>query len=474
MKILLKTYFSFVLAIALMTVLQTCTLRAREILISNPTELTELASALPGDAVVLKNGVWNDVHINVTKGGSADAPLVIRAETAGEVILEGNSNLKIDAPYVTVDGLYFRRGAKIGGNVITFNSSHGIVRNCTVMDAHPLNLETKGYFVFFSGENNRVDRCYFKGKSNDNPVIGNDRGVCRYNAVTASYFKDIPYDPKNGREIFRIWGYGGFCELGTDGAFFTIEGNLFDHADGEGEEIISLKSNRNRVVGNTILATRGGINIRAGSFNTIQGNIILGKGVEGSAGIRMSGESNVVRDNFISGCDDGIQLACGDYIKKALTEKFVPTLRGTPPIQIPFYGQVKNLTLSGNVLVGIKNADLKFGARYKFQWPKLQAILVPEDNLIENNRIVRPHGGAAVVGVLPGTDKDPVIPKLTFLPNKYAGNIIVGGTNDFVPSKDGFKVEKMPVGWSEVRESAKFPPLTAADVGPDWVRSKGL
>ena len=142
---------------------------------------------------------------------------------------------------------------------------------------------------------------------------------------------------------------------------------------------------------------------------------------------------------------------------------------------MPFYQQVKNLTLKDNVMVGNKNADLNIGARYRVGWPKCQAILLPENCVIENNRIVRPNGGVAVVGTLPGSDKDPVVPKLTFLPNKYVGNVIVGGTNSFEPSKDGFKIKtKLPAGWTEANEAANFKPLTPADVGPDWIRSKFL
>ena len=150
------------------------------------------------------------------------------------MVMDGNSQLKIDAPYVTAEGLYFRRGTKVGGTVIAFNSNNGIVRNSAVIDDNPLNLETKGCFVFFAGDNNLVDRCYFKGKSNDNPTVGNGREGSRHNSVTTSYFKDIPYDPQNGREDFRIWGFELMTGHGDDGAFFTIEGNLFDHADGEG------------------------------------------------------------------------------------------------------------------------------------------------------------------------------------------------------------------------------------------------
>ena len=463
------------LAAAIAVAFHGSTLSAREISIATPAELNLLATALPGDVVLLKNGNWTDAHITVTKGGSAESPLVIRAETPGEVILNGTSNIKINAPYVTVDGLYFRKGAQGGGTVINFNSNNGIVRNTALIDALPLNLDTKSYCVFFAGENNLVDRCYIKGKSNYDPVVGNSREGSRHNAVKASYFKDIPYAPKNGREIFRVWGYGGNEDLGDDGAFFTIEGNLFDHADGEGAEIISLKSNRNLVVRNTIVATRGGINIRSGNFNTIQDNIILGKGVAESAGIRMSGQNHVVKGNFVSGCDEGIQISCGDCFEKDLTGKYVPCLRQSTPLgRVPYYGAVKNLTLSGNTVIGTKGADLDIGAKYKIRWPKQQSILLPEGCLIENNRLVRAKGGVAVTGTVPGADKDPALPKAACQPNKYVGNVILGGKNSFAPSKAGFVEENLPAGWSETAEAAKFKPLTPADVGPDWVRSKAL
>jgi len=135
---------------------------------------------------------------------------------------------------------------------------------------------------------------------------------------------------------------------------------------------------------------------------------------------------------------------------------------------------VKNLMLSGNVLVGIKEADLDFGARYKVHWPKSQNILLPESCQIENNRFIRPKGGVSVTGALPDTDKDPVVPRLTYQPNKFAGNVVEGGEVNFVPAKSGFTVKQLPLGWTEAREVAKYKPLTSSDVGPDWARNKGL
>ena len=84
-------------------------------------------------------------------------------------------------------------------------------------------------------------------------------------------------------------GYGMNEELGSDGAFFTLERNLFEEAHGEAAEIISIKSNRNVVRFNTFRKTKGGITNRSGNFNVIEGNFILGEGEPRSYGIRVTG-----------------------------------------------------------------------------------------------------------------------------------------------------------------------------------------
>lgn len=131
------------------------------------------------------------------------------------------------------------------------------------------------------------------------PLIGNDQNDSRHNTVDHCYIKEIPYHAANGREDFRIWGYGRTGETGEDGAFFTIESNLFVHAHGEGQEIVSLKSNRNRVIGNTIRGTRGGITLRNGNYNTVQENFIFAEGTEAAYGIRITGEHHTITNNTV-------------------------------------------------------------------------------------------------------------------------------------------------------------------------------
>ena len=99
---------------------------------------------------------------------------------------------------------------------------------------------------------------------------------------------------------------------------------------------------------------------------------------------------------------------------------------------------------------------------------------MPEGCLIEDNRFVRPKGGISVTGTLPDADKDPAVPRLTYQPSKFARNVVEGGTVNFAPAKSGFIEKQTPIVWSEAQELAKRKPLTPADVGPDWVRNKGL
>jgi poly(beta-D-mannuronate) lyase len=323
--------------------------------------------------------------------------------------------------------------------------------------------------VFFNGDNNSLDRCYFKGKNNLQPLIGNAIEESRHHSVTRCYFKNIPHADANGREIIRVWGAGKFGPNDQDGAFFTIAENLFDHADGEGTEIVSLKSNYNKLLNNTVIATRGCLNIRRGNFNRVQGNIILGHGIEGAQGLRMSGERNLVQANYISGCEYGIQVSTGEYIKDPLTLDYKPDMKGKSggEEKIATYPQNKDVMISDNVTADITGADLEIGGGYKKHWPEAQLVLLPENCTVKNNRFVRPKGGDSVIGTAP--DKTGPLARFIFRQNTYLGNVLVGGKNAFAPAASGVRFQSLPSGWTEARERAALKPLSAKDVGPAWV-----
>ena len=453
-------------------------LQAREIPVANPASLQPaLASAAPGDVIVLAKGSWTNTEIKVDRGGSEGNPVEIRAESPGETLLTGASFLQINAPHVVVDGLYFIQGCIDSEkfSVIHFKSHHGTVRNCAIVDYNPESFDDDYYWVYFEGDNNLLEKCYFKGKNNLHPLVGNAIDGSRTNTVRGNYFKNIPYATGNGREILRMWGPGKFDPNDKDGAYCLIEGNLFDGADGEGVEILSLKSNHNRVISNTVLSSRGCLNIRQGAHNQLIGNIFQGKGVAGAGGLRMSGLNNIVQSNYISGCETGIRLQCGEYTESALTPSYQPNIKekkgkkgdAGADVNVAKYPPVKDLLLADNVCANNTGADLEIGFGYKKHWPENQLVLLPQNCRIQNNRLIRPNGGESVIGA--EADTTPPLDKLNLAPNTFENNLLLGGTCAYPPAGSGCKKEPLPAGWTEESELGQRQPLTPEDVGPAWV-----
>jgi len=462
----------------LVSVLSVPMLVAREVAVKNVAELkAAVAAAASGDVIRLASGQYDNVSLKVAHNGTEGRPIVIMAAKAGEAILGGSSEIDISGAHVVIDGLYLLNGALAGGgaerSVITFNSHHGVVRNTAIVDYNPPAFNTSYYWVFFNGNNNQLDHCYFKGKNNLEPLIGNGLEGAHHNSVVGCYFKNIPFDVGNGREDIRVWGSGKFDAKTADGAYFTVQGNLFDHADGEGTEIISLKSNFNQVLNNTVRATRGGINIRRGANNTVKGNIVLGEGVAGAHGLRMSGSNHVVQGNYVSGCDYGIRVSAGEFTGYALTPSYAPHEKNNAKSAknalgiVTAYPQSKKLTLANNVIVGCDGVDLELGSDYKKHWPEEQMVLLPSDCDITGNRFIKLKGGLSIEVTAPEAQFASLAAKS--LANRFRSNVVYGGKIKGSGAEAGCKIEGLPSGWTEKREMGDFKPLKPEDVGPPWV-----
>lgn len=432
----------------------------RTVRAADVAELTKaMAAAKPGDVIEMSDGTWTDAQILLSATATADRPVTLRAQTPGRVNLTGTSYLQINSPHLIVDGLYFVRTEPVQSTnpVIEFRSEHGTLRNTVIENYNPPDFDTRYHWVRFSGPHNTVERCYFTGKNHQAPVIAlADRA--RHNTVRYSHFENIPHATPNGREIIQASAYGDSEELGPDGGFMTIEHNLFERADGEGAEIISLKSNRNVVRFNTFRATIGGIVGRSGNFNTIEGNVILGEQRPGTAGIRVSGQGHVVRNNYIAGvAEAALNLYAGEYFvdehgKVAnLTDKFAPIMRqNTQYGVVPAYGHVKDGVFESNVFVNNAGPDILVGGLYKSGWPARQRVLLPEGSRIAGNRIFSSRDANARVQVVK-PETDPPLDRLSFKPNVIENNTVSAGAAPEPPRK----------------------PLSRGDVGPSWSRVHG-
>jgi len=406
-----------------------------EVLVTTVTELnTAIRNAKPGQTIVMKDGIWKNAVIDFNSTATAAEPVTLSAQTPGKVILKGNSMLTFSKPNLIVDGLVFKNGKIDGGSVINLNSDYCRLTNSAIINYNPDDFKTAYYWVYFQGSHNRMDHCYFNGKNNMNPVVQNFEENARYNQVDSCWVKDIPYvKHANGREIFRIFGYGHADQTGDDGAYFTIEYNLFDHADGEGTEIVSLKSNYNIVRYNMVIASKGGLVGRRGKFNTFEGNFIFGQNEEGTTGIRVAGSNLRVVNNYIADvAEDGLRLITGEYYEKSLTTHFAPKKK-----ELPKYLQVKDGYFANNTIVNCGGYGMDIGFAYENHWPDLQMVLMPENNRIVNNVVYNCKDDAIHIAIL---DKNPPLNTFTFKPNIFEGNIIWGSKMN-VPVPDGIKVK---------------------------------
>jgi hypothetical protein len=200
-------------------------LHARETKVSNASELDKaISSASAGDVLVMEKGFWQDACILISKGGTASRPLVIRAEVPGETILCGSSRIEIKAPYVTIDGLFFKDGAIDKGAVVEFRSDHGDV------EAHIVAHQVGGAPGILEkirknlGEGMALCGGTFVRDAVDlDGVKGNGKPVGPHNPVapgeqTAVWGVQLPCDGHNAWPVVRI-GQRGIPRPGQAGGF---------------------------------------------------------------------------------------------------------------------------------------------------------------------------------------------------------------------------------------------------------------
>src|SRR5262245_28052904 len=79
---------------------------ATEHLVSSASQIaTAMGSAQPGDVLTMTDGNWTNQRIQFAGIGTSVAPITLRAQTPGHVVLNGNSKINISGDYLVVDGL---------------------------------------------------------------------------------------------------------------------------------------------------------------------------------------------------------------------------------------------------------------------------------------------------------------------------------------------------------------------------------
>lgn len=334
---------------------------ANNILVSTQQEYAEaVAAAQPGDTIVLANGEWRDFEILFTGKGTAEQPITLTAETKGQVLITGRSNLRLAGEYLVVSALVFRDGHAPGSPVISFRASeediafHSRVTEVVIdgfIKPHRFDTDT---WVNLFGKHNRLDHSYFAGKSNRGVTIGvqlhNREGIGMVNMenhhrIDHNYFGPRPVIGSNGGETIRIGN--SWSSLGD--SFTTVENNYFDRCDGE-VEIISNKGGNNVFRGNVFFESRGTLTLRHGNDNLVENNVFIGNRVPHTGGIRVINKRQTVRNNYMQGLT-GHRFGGGFVI-----------MNGVYNSVINRYHQVEDALIENNTIIDVDHIELAAGS----------------------------------------------------------------------------------------------------------------
>lgn len=338
-----------------------------------------LEAARPGDTITLANGVWDDFEILFVAQGEPEKPITLTAETKGEVILTGQSNLRLAGEHLVVEGLVFRDGYTPTNSVIEFRRSrdelanHSVVREVVIDNfTNPERFETD-FWVMMYGRNNRFEHNHLEGKGNQGVTMAvrlNTEASQRNGHVIANnYFGPRPILGSNGGETLRI----GTSHYSLTDSLTVVDGNVFDRTNGE-LEVISVKSGRNELRNNTFLKARGTLTLRHGNNNVIEDNIFLGEGAEHTGGIRIINAGQVVRNNYMEDLT-GIRFGGAFTI-----------MNGVPNSPINRYHQVKDAVIENNSILQSDRIQMGAGS-------DAERSAVPANSTFTNNLIARETGG---------------------------------------------------------------------------------
>jgi len=348
-------------------------LRGRAQEITTVHDINELnaavAAALPGDTIWMANGTWAHADIRLEGQGTAQKPITLRAQTAGMVILTGSSRVRMAGRHLVVDGLLFRDGFG-EPDVVSFRTSstrlasHCRLTRCAIVDYSPADSSRDTKWVSLYGYRNRVDQCYFAGKTNLGATLVvwlPATGEPNHHWIERNHFGPRPLLGVNGAETIRV----GDSNTSLQSSMTVVERNYFERCSGE-IEIVSNKSCENVYRGNTFEECEGTLTLRHGNRCLVDGNTFIGNGRAQTGGVRIIGEDHRVVNNYMEGLS-----GTGNRASIAL-------LNGIPDSPLNGYFQVKRALVAHNTTVQCAR-PLALGVRDESR------TLAPEQCVAANN-----------------------------------------------------------------------------------------
>ncbi|QCW99906.1 alginate lyase [Aggregatimonas sangjinii] len=313
-----------------------------------------IKNAKPGDEIVMANGDWNDVEIRFVGYGTEEQPITLKAETAGEVLIKGKSDLKLGGEYLIVNGLHFNTGYSPSSAVIEFATSrdtvanHSRVTHCVLKGFNKPQRNQTDLWVLFKGRHNELDHCYIAGKSNRGPTVRVDlegnRNIKNYHKITNNHFGPRP--PKGGPSAETIQIGNSYTSMAP--SYTLVANNFFERCNGE-VEVISSKTNFNEFRNNVFYKSEGSLVTRHGNYCTVDGNYFIGdENSEQIGGIRLIGTGHWVTNNYFYN------------LKGSIFRSPLAVMNGIPKSPLNRYIQVTDVVVAYNSWINC-DAPLQFG-----------------------------------------------------------------------------------------------------------------
>ena len=267
---------------------------SQNLIVNNTRELIiACQKALPGDVIVLNDGIYQGELIIDQMSGKKKFPITIRAAVIGKAQI--HDKIKLKGEYINIEGLAFVENGslEILGKSIK-------VSQCIWDDS-----KSKKWLRILEGSS-LIEIGYntFKNKSNNTQhekgcqllqivvLNQNERHHIHHNL-----FSDIAEGGGNGFETFQLITYQNPFDPPPGDSNSVVEYNLFERANGEAE-IISIKSNGNIIRRNIFKDCKGSLVLRHGDNNKVFGNFFSGTNEAKSGGIRIQGSGQLISNNY--------------------------------------------------------------------------------------------------------------------------------------------------------------------------------
>jgi len=360
--------------------------------VTNQTELNNaINAATPGTTIILADGTWNNVFIDIDKNGTAALPITITAQNSGAVLMTGNSRVYMEGDYLTVSGLVFQNPSNLvvnGGNIEpvfelkSCNYCKVINNKIDTYNGTEAQKALKFKWIYVDGQYNEIAYNSFVGKYGVGSIINDNRssGGANYLKIHHNYFADrTPINgvgDDNDQDAIRI----GTSTTSLSDSYSEVYDNYFYNFFGE-IEIISNKSGQNKYYNNTFRKYSGCLTLRHGNNCEVYGNYFFAENNFYSAGVRVIGEGHKVYNNYIEGINSN---KAGGALSNATGG--INVTNGRLNSALNGYYQVKNAEIINNTFV---NCDygLRIGTQVSSDLDQEPINLTVANNIMYNTSV---------------------------------------------------------------------------------------